>query len=361
MQHSSPDPWMYLGNYRPKPESEMFRIDDEQIACLKTSLDDFRDVINPGFKLPSRHALTRYITSFFEGFHTHMNFIHVSTWSVLETPLELVLAIATVGAQYCFEHRNSERLFFAGKAVLMKRLVHKVKRLGPKTQMFLGLQQHSRNSGADTAVDAHAGSTSWEPIDTVKALIILMGYATWEPKESLVREAFALQGLLAQVVRDVGLEEEKEQPAPGPEGGSTSLHAAWLAWVRDESARRSRLIAFSFLHIHSVAYNVYPVLRSNEINLRLPCSTREWKAPTASHWEAARLETPKQQLNFQDALSLLLRNMDEAAPLDPIPTPLGNYLLLHGLLQRIFIVRDLSLPIMDEAASLPREEVEKLE
>jgi hypothetical protein len=48
-------------------------------------------------------------------------------------------------------------------------------------------------------------------------------------------------------------------------------------------------------------------------------------------------------------------------PLDPIPTALGNYLLLHGLLQRIYIVRDLSLPIMDSSASLPVEEVDKLE
>ena len=46
---------------------------------------------------------------------------------------------------------------------------------------------------------------------------------------------------------------------------------------------------------------------------------------------------------------------------DPIPTPLGNYLLLNGLLQRIYLVRDLSLPIMDHSASLPVEEVDKLE
>ena len=76
---------------------------------------------------------------------------------------------------------------------------------------------------------------------------------------------------------------------------------------------------------------------------------------------AARREVPKEQLLFQDALSLLLRNVDSTAPLDPIPTPLGNYVLLHGLLQRIYIVRDLSLPLADQSASLPSDEVEKLE
>jgi hypothetical protein len=121
------------------------------------------------------------------------------------------------------------------------------------------------------------------------------------------------------------------------------------------------LIAFSILHTHSIAYNVYPTLRSNEVNLRLPCSTKEWKASSAALWHAATKENQKPQLYFKDALSLLLKNRNEGAPLDPIPTPLGNYVLLHGLLQRIHIVRDLSLPVMSNTAALPREEVEKLE
>lgn len=213
-----------------------------------------------------------------------------------------------------------------------------------------------------------------------------MAYATWERKEEFVAEAFLLQSLLVQALRDIGLEEEHRQEDhnshsnPNPttaaaapvqqqqQPGPSSLKDAWLAWVRQESVRRSKLIAFTFLHTHSVAYNVYPVLRSNEIHLRLPCPTGEWQAPTAAQWQRQRERQSRhkrrEQLNFQDALSLLLRRADDrgaAAPLDPIPTPLGNYVLLHGLLQRIHIVRDLSLPIMDQSASLPAEEVNKLE
>ncbi len=187
-----------------------------------------------------------------------------------------------------------------------------------------------------------------------------MAYATWELKGTLLQEAFTLQGLLVQILRDLGLGEEDEDESE-PLSDQISSQTSWYAWIRQESNRRTKLVAFSFLHTHSIAYNVYPVLRSNEINLRLPCSTKEWKATTALQWQLARHETRKQQLFFQDALSLLLRNTDNMAPLDPIPTPLGNYVLLHGLLQRIYIVRDLSLPIMDHMASLPAEEVEKLE
>jgi len=356
---------------REEVASPLFKITDEQRARLNQSLERFRHVLDPDFKLPSRHALTRYVTSYFEGFHTHMVFIHVHTWRVLDNPLELVLSIATIGAQYCFEHRNAERLFRAGRAVLVERLRHQADRFGPKTRSLLNMRQgHAGNGHHHDACSRQGGRTRrpggeedwgpWEPMDTVRALINLMGYATWEPKEWLVQEAFALQSLLAQVLRDLGLEEEDE-PEPRATSDLTSLQASWLAWVRQESVRRTKLIAFSFIHIHSVAYNVYPVLRSNELHLRLPCSTKEWKAPTARQWQSARREVGKQQLHFQEALSLLLRNEDSSVPLDPIPTPLGNYLLLHGLLQRIYIVRDLSLPIMDLSASLPGEEVDKLE
>lgn len=324
------------------------------------SLDGVSDILDPVFKLPSRHALTRYITSFFEGFHSHMPFIHWPTWRILDHSLELILGIAAIGAQYCFEHRASERLFFAGKAILMDRLYRDVDRFGSRTSSFISL-----NSPSGAQPSGHAtGTEQWSPIETTQALIALMGFATWEPKTSLLQEAFALQSLLTHVLRDIGLDSVDEPlspPTPDAHANSASVETQWRTWIEQESSRRSKLIAFSFLHTHSLAYNVYPVLRSNEVNLRLPCSTREWKAPTSTQWQAARKDVGKTQLYFQEALSLLLKNNNGSAPLDPIPTPLGNYVLLHGLLQRIHIVRDLSLPVMSSTAALPVEEVEKLE
>lgn len=340
-------------------DSQPYRISEDQRLRLNASIETFRDVLDPTFKFPSRHALTRYVTSFFEGFHSHMPFIHTPTLRMSEHSVELILGIAAIGAQYCFEHRMSEKLFHAGKAVLMQRLARESDRFGPKTGSFLHLHSLSPHRRGPAAThDRDWGS--WEPIETVRALIALMGYATWEPSAELVQEAFALQALLAQVLRALGLHEDG-LPQLLPADQATPQQAAWHAWVRQESVRRAKLVAFSFMHTHTIAYNVYPVLRSNEVGLRLPCSTGEWKAQTAQQWQAARREAGKQQLFFQDALSLLLRNTDGTAPLDPIPTPLGNYMLLHGLLQRIYMVRDLSLPVMDHSASLPSEEVDKLE
>ena len=290
-----------------------------------------------------------------------MPFIHCRTWNITDHPIELVLSIAAVGAQYCFEHRSSERLFFASKAILLERMMATADKFGPRTSSSLALISPNIRHSAS----AHTASLAIDPVEAVRTLIALMGFATWEPKPEMVREAFALQGLLAQVLRDIGLDEDDtgNELSEGINHKS-NIQTAWSAWIAEESRRRSKLIAFSFIHTHSVAYNVYPVLRSNEIKLRLPCSTKEWKAATAVSWLSATKEVTKQQLYFLDALSLLLKNNSNGsnyAPLDPIPTPLGNYLLLHGLLQRIHIVRDLNLPVMSDSAELPAEEVTKLE
>lgn len=341
-------------------ESQPFKVTEEHRTRLGTILESMSCVIDSGFKLPSRHALTRYVTSFFEGFHSHMPFIHCPTWHILDHSLEFILGIAAIGAQYSFEHMMSERLFFAGKSILLERLSREVKdRFGYRTSSFMSL-----NRPADTQRCEHLdGTRQWAPVETVRALIALMAFATWEPKASLVQEAFSLQQLLTHVLRDIGLDDVDETPASSTDHNSDGFcpDTDWRTWVEQESCRRSKLIAFSFLHTHSLAYDVYPVLRSNEVNLRLPCSTKEWKASTATQWRAAKDEVHKQQLYFQEALTLLLKNKNCSAPLDPIPTPLGNYVLLHGLLQRIHIVRDLSLPVTTCTAALPHEEVEKLE
>lgn len=266
-----------------------------------------------------------------------MPFIHVPTWRVEKYSVELVLGVAALGAQYCFESRVSEQLFLAGKTIVMWRL-GKDAELSQASTGPSSASIHTMMQNVDSAGDNEHVS----PIDTIRALITLMGFATWEPKPPIVQESFALQSVLTQYTRAVLLDDVDWQGQIDQQGNGVSLGYNWQAWIEQESSRRSRLIAFSFLHTHRIAYNVYPALRSSEVNLRLPCSTKEWKAPTALLWQAAMKETQKPQLLFKEALSLLFKNRNDSAPIDPIPTPLGNYILLHGLLQRIHIVRSLA-------------------
>ncbi|KAJ5241280.1 uncharacterized protein N7469_002871 [Penicillium citrinum] len=315
----------------PSTKASRFNISEDQRFRLAASLEDFRNVI-PDFTLPSRHTLTRYLTSYFEGFHPHIPFIHVPTFRFGECSPELVLAIMTIGAQYRFEHRNAEKIFHVSKAVLYERM--------------------NRESRSGYPLGGSAATTTSRQMEVIRCLLVLMGYATWE-RAGLVQEAFQIQGQLVQHLRDAGLTE--------PYSDARGQPLDWYEWADQESIRRTKLISFCFIHIHSVAYNVYPSLRSSEIHMRLPCSTKEWTANNAAEWEAAQQARGPQQLFFQDALTLLLQKPRSAVPLEPIPAPLGNYMLLHGLLQRIHIVSELSLPNGLHSTSLPTEELNKIE
>lgn len=322
-------------------KASRFNISEDQRFRLAASLEDFRNVI-PDFTLPSRHTLTRYLTSYFEGFHPHIPFIHIPTFRFNECSAELILAIMTIGAQYRFEHRNAEKIFHVSKAVLYERM---------NRESRSGYPMVSQYADQNRSVGPGASSTS-RKMEVIRCLLVLMSYATWE-RAGLVQEAFQIQGQLVQHLRDAGLTE----PHSDPRGQTLD----WYEWADQESIRRTKLISFCFIHIHSVAYNVYPSLRSSEIHMRLPCSTKEWIANNAAEWEAAQRDRGPQQLFFQDALTLLLQKSRSAVPLEPIPAPLGNYMLLHGLLQRIHIVSELSLPNGLHSTSLPTEELNKIE
>lgn len=254
-----------------------------------------------------------------------------------------------IGAQYRFEHRNAERIYHVSKAVLYERMSRE-SRIASQAgySASLSVPPYTDNQTGSNG----AASAASRQMEVIRCLLVLMSYATWE-RAGLVQEAFQFQAQLVQHLRDIGLSEPHNDPR------AESLD--WYEWADQESIRRTKLISFCFIHIHSVAYNVYPSLRSSEMHLRLPCSTREWTANSAAEWEAAQRDRGPQQLFFQDALTLLLQKSRSAVPVEPIPAPLGNYILLHGLLQRIHIVSELSLPNGTHSTTLPTEELNKIE
>ncbi|KAL5114311.1 hypothetical protein ACEQ8H_007831 [Pleosporales sp. CAS-2024a] len=272
---------------------------------------------------------------FFGGFHSHFPFIHAPTYKPSSSPLELTLAMCAAGAQYCFERRSSERLFRVAKAIVLERLRQEASCFGPQSLAYITpictltteLAPVTKRSGP------------WSPLDLVKTLLILVGFATWE-RSSLLAEAFVLRGLLVQALRDIGLSEEEPTTAV-----STSRAAIWDSWVQRESSRRTKLVAFCYVNVHTIAYNTYPLLWTNELHLQLPCCTADWDAPSASQWASLQRDGKESQMLFQQALSTLLQPTTDAESIHPIPSPIGNYVLLHALLQRIHIVRDLSIPI----------------
>ncbi|KAF1940602.1 hypothetical protein EJ02DRAFT_406247 [Clathrospora elynae] len=315
-----------------------YNVTDDHRNFLMSLLESLPSPISD-FEIPSRHTLTRYITAFFGGFHSHFPFIHVPTYKPTCSPLELTLTMCATGAQYCFERRSAERLFRVAKAIVFERLRQEEKHFGPQTLAFIA----STNTLSSQTVPTTRRLGPWSPLDLAKTLLILVGFATWERKD-LLQEAFALRGLLVQTLRDIGLKEEEPN-----KNGSTSRSAVWDQWVQRESARRTKLVAFCYINVHSIAYNMHPLLWSSELHLRLPCCTPEWQATSAAQWAALQREGKEDHMLFQQALSILLQGSTGAELVRPIPSPIGNYVLLHALLQRIHIVRELSFPATSPA------------
>ncbi|KAI1572890.1 hypothetical protein PtrEW7m1_007367 [Pyrenophora tritici-repentis] len=247
--------------------------------------------------------------------------------------------MCAAGAQYCFERRSSERLFRVSKAIVFERLRQEESHFGPQTLAFIA----SRNVVSPVSAPSTRRSGPWAPLDMAKTLLILVGYATWERKD-LLQQAFALRGLLVQTLRDIGLEEEKPDL-----NGSTSRAAMWDHWVQRESARRTKLVSFAYINVHSITYNIHPLLWSSELHLRLPCLSQEWQASSAAQWVTLQRDTKEEQMPFQQALSILLQGTANQELVHPIPSPIGNYILLHALLQRIYVVRELSFPATSPA------------
>ncbi|PNS14697.1 hypothetical protein CAC42_1719 [Sphaceloma murrayae] len=310
-----------------------YHVSEEQRSLMIASLSCFPQSTT-SFQLPSRHALTRYLTAWFSGFHSHLPFIHEPTYKPSRSPVELTLAICSVGAQYCFERRNAEKLFTVAKSITLDRIRREERTLGPHVRPFL---QNNHLAEPDP-VRTPERCGPWAPLDLAQTLFALVGFATWE-RCDILHEAFALRGLLVSSLRGLGLTEDTHSTSV-----TTSKSATWDRWIRRESTRRTKLMVFCYLNVHSIAYDSHPMIWASEIQLRLPCLTQEWQARTAMQWFALQRDGRSEQVHLQQALTSLLQTDNANDKIEPMPSPLGNYVLLHALLQRIHLVRQLALP-----------------
>ncbi|UKZ94560.1 uncharacterized protein TrAFT101_009427 [Trichoderma asperellum] len=120
----------------------------------------------------------------------------------------------------------------------------------------------------------------------------------------------------------------------------STMEQSWIEWSLYESERRTKFLSFCFLNIHTLIYNRPPSLLAREIQLRLPCSTKEWEITNELDWAATRQAYICNIISFQDALERLVD--PKAVNRETLPCPFSNLILLHGVLQRIYLLRQLS-------------------
>jgi hypothetical protein len=99
-----------------------WKISGEDHRQIQSNLKEFGCVLPENFSLPSRHTLSRFFEGYISGFHQHLPFLHIPTFSVSRCAPELFLAIAAVGAQYRFESTKGNKLWYAAKSVAEEKI-----------------------------------------------------------------------------------------------------------------------------------------------------------------------------------------------------------------------------------------------
>ncbi|KAL4734541.1 hypothetical protein BDV11DRAFT_212704 [Aspergillus similis] len=338
-----------FGDEGPRPAWDISNA-DRQVFVSK--LEEFAYVLPKGFVPPSRHALSRFFAGYINGLNEHLPFIHVPTLSIAKCSPELTLALAAAGSHYRFENNRGFDLFHAAKAILLERLQRRdSKQVQFPTWNFLSPSSgfhHSRGSSAtsNSPYQSHqhqpyvlypVDSASLPPEDSyahmevIKTFLLLTVFASWERHPELLREILSLQSTLARLVREHGLTESNI--------GVDSNN--WEEWVRRECNRRTKLIVYCFFNLHSIMYNIPPLILNAELKLNMPCSHDLWKASNAAQWRRLLRTRHGSEVSFQDAFTRLFSksNITNTAPI----SPLGNYILIHALIQQIFFARQLCL------------------
>lgn len=327
----------------------------EDMGILKEHLALYEDIVPRKFQIPSRLALSRYLSAFISGYHEHMPFIHIPSLSLQGSTIELILAIAATGAFYRFEQEEGMLLFLGSEAIIMERLrLLESRNVQDRTHGGLSSQTTASVVNGETTVHAEADSADFastsnnQNAENMQTLLLLMAISTWAKQASVSRKGLHFQALLASMVRRHGLTQV-----------STQQYAPWKEWARNESMNRTKLIVFCFLNLQSLLHDSPSPMRPSEINLPLPCTARMFEAKTAEDFAMAQQQSTCTEHTFQASFMHLFDEPGRGQMLSH--SSLGNYVLIHALLQNIFYAQEMAKPfgLSDTAEMSPY--IQKLE
>ncbi|RAH81612.1 hypothetical protein BO86DRAFT_430580 [Aspergillus japonicus CBS 114.51] len=301
----------------PKSSAEPWKVTQEIWDHFLTQIQSFAALLPPQFFLPSRHTMTRYITTYFTGFHRHLPFLHVPSFSPIKCPVELVLAMATIGAQSAFDHANAIMFYRTSLAIVQERLQRR------KTQ------RRDKCFPAPASHPTEPQTDQFDPLPPAQTLLILMAMATWGNSHAIFNEAVGLQSTLANYIRD----EKLLAPPPSPD-------PSWASWVQAEGMNRTINIIFCFFIFHTIVYDTPPAILNCELQTRLPCRETVWEAPNQADWIEARKSLPAEP-TFQSAFSRLFVEQQQQQPTSSLATyhSLGGYTLILAIIQHIYFLR----------------------
>ncbi|PNP57511.1 hypothetical protein THARTR1_02509 [Trichoderma harzianum] len=327
--------------YLPSAPRNPCYMSPQDYNLISASVQDNAALLPLQFQLPSKHTLSRYIEGF-SGFNLHRPFLHLSTTGLSQMPLELVFAMAAMGAQYRFEAESALSLYYAAKSIIDARL-NKVSAAVVEAARNSTIQARPALEAMPNIAANSAGHTSQPAIsiETIQAMIICMSLCSWEYK-NLLPDAFILA---EQIVLHLRQGDYLCQEDP-------SEDETWLQWIQSEGRRRTVFIAFILFNLHSIFYDTPPRLMARELwSIKMPQQEAHWWAATALEWEEIRRRDPPICRTFGDYYSDLVVPRESRGP-NHRTSAFGCLVSIHTLVQQIQLTRDTLLHINTTGADL---------
>lgn len=286
------------------PLSTLWRVTDRQWHAVVNRIALSQETLQ-GFALPSRLAMSRYLQSYASHFHKRYPLIHLPIYCLESSPIWRTLAMAAIGAQNQREQKNGHMLYRAART--------------------LTWEQRAVDSRSPHVPDERRTAV-------IQTLVLLMAYGAWDWDTELLDGALDLQIVLHDYIRG--------SIADDVPTNHDSLQ--WSSWIRAETRRRAIMIAYAYLGIQSMAYDLPPVVLTREIqDLQLPSSSSAWEARTEQEWKDAMLRAEQTPVRCLDALRHLLGHTSENRSTDLHFSSTASFVVLQALIQRIFFVRQI--------------------
>ncbi|UKZ50414.1 hypothetical protein TrVGV298_004676 [Trichoderma virens] len=289
---------------------------------LTTEVAKHINVLPEPFTLPSRQTLSRYVAK-------------------SKAPM-LVLTLAATGSFYGFEHTHGYAMYFIAKSVitheLEKRRRASTLHLLRTFPRYAGLPTSSPDASTQSWVTPQPATPGSVDIELLQSLLVLVLTMAWLDGP-LAQDALAMSSQLTELTR-----EAFKYPVPEIEAGN------WRAWAREEERRRTLFSAYFVINILTICFNVPPQITSSEVNLPLPSSEAEFKAPNSNAWLNLRQKSNSRQPDFQLCLQQLLSGKSLAK--EDSTTEFGNYMLVQSLLIQVYFERQVSSAVLNSSSSL---------
>jgi hypothetical protein len=306
-----------------------------------------------GANLPCTADIRRYVDSFIQFALPHMPVAHVPTLvfdsielsggmngSVPPVSLSpnsitggggcLILAMASIGALYEYDHPASKELFDAARKMIGLYLDERRRADAQAAAAHAVNAAHAGQAGSDSVVQ-HT------PLWLVQAMLLNVIYGHQCGDKVAADIASNHCAALVSLARAAGLSDPPEEQVPFSEGGAgeqrangdvdmadtgdnrknnqpgqpqtaEELQNQWMIWKDGEERKRTLFAIFIISSLLTTAYNQQPTIMNSEIKWDLPCDEELWCAETAQEWQnrGGLAAAQANSVSFADALGTLL-------------------------------------------------------